>query len=284
MVLSLAYAAGAAAAQAFERGLLWRLDKPGAAPSWVYGTLHSSDPRVTSLPAEVGSALAAARSFAMEIYLTDLTGAAFVEATQFDDGRRLAPLLGQAAYDRLRDVLAASAPPEEVLARTKPWAALLRIDAARAASDAPTLDRRLYLAARERHMTVLGLEDLDEQVAALDGIPLATQIAILRHTLDNLTRIETLAEPAIRAWLARDLAALASLSARAAGGDSDVARHYAVLTHALVENRSVLMAHRLFLPLARGGVFVAVGALHLYGNKGLLALLRAQGYRVRRVY
>jgi uncharacterized protein YbaP (TraB family) len=133
-------------------------------------------------------------------------------------------------------------------------------------------------------MTILGLEDLDEQVAALDGIPLATQIAILRHTLDNLSRIEALAEPAIRAWLARDLAALASLSATAAGGNADVAQHYAVLTHALVENRSVLMAHRLFLPLARGGVFVAVGALHLYGKKGLLALLRAQGYRVRRVY
>jgi uncharacterized protein YbaP (TraB family) len=51
-----------------------------------------------------------------------------------------------------------------------------------------------------------------------------------------------------------------------------------------VENRSVQMAHRLFLPLRRGRVFVAVGALHLYGKRGLLALLREQGYAVRRVY
>ena len=239
---------------------------------------------MTALPAPVAGAFAAARSFAMEIYLTDVEGAAFVEATQFDDGRRLAPLLGDEAYSRLRELLGTSAPPEEVLARTKPWAALLRIDSARASSDGPTLDRRLYLAARERHMTILGLEDLDEQVAALDGIPMPTQVAVVKHTLDHLPEIEAQAEPTVRAWLAGDLAALANISATIAGRDAELARHYAVLTHALIANRSVLMAHRLFLPLARGGVFVAVGALHLYGRKGLLALLSAQGYRVYRVY
>ena len=83
---------------------------------------------------------------------------------------------------------------------------------------------------------------------------------------------------------ARDLAALASINRAAAGDDPDLRRHYAVLTQQLVSNRSVLMAHRLFLPLKRGRVFVAVGALHLYGANGLLAQLRAQGYRPRRVY
>jgi uncharacterized protein YbaP (TraB family) len=57
-----------------------------------------------------------------------------------------------------------------------------------------------------------------------------------------------------------------------------------VLTQQLVSNRTVLMAYRLFLPLKRGRVFVAVGALHLYGATGLLSQLRAQGYRLRRVY
>src|ERR1700757_1782386 len=134
-MLALASSVSVAAADPFDRGLLWRLDKPGTSPSWVYGTLHSSDPRVTALPPPVASALAAARTFAMEIYLTDVEAAAFFEASQFDDGRRLAPLLGEEAYARLRDVLGPSAPPEGVLARTKPWAALLMIDAVLAATD-----------------------------------------------------------------------------------------------------------------------------------------------------
>jgi uncharacterized protein len=48
-------------------------------------------------------------------------------------------------------------------------------------------------------------------------------------------------------------------------------------------NRNVVMAHRLFVPLRTDRVFVAIGALHLYGEQGLLALLRQQGYQVRRV-
>ena len=67
-------------------------------------------------------------------------------------------------------------------------------------------------------------------------------------------------------------------------GDAELAHHYAALTRHLIDNRSVLMAHRLFLPLRAGRVFVAVGASHLDGDHGLLALLRAQGYQPHRVY
>jgi uncharacterized protein YbaP (TraB family) len=62
-----------------------------------------------------------------------------------------------------------------------------------------------------------------------------------------------------------------------------MAPHFAQLTKYLVEGLSALMAHRLFLPLREGRVFVAVGALHLYGAKGLLALIREQGYSVHRI-
>ena len=287
LLLAATASTSAIGTEPFRHGLLWRLDRPGVPSSWVYGTLHSSDPRVTALPRPVERAFADARAFAMEIYLSEVEEAGFFDAMQFDDQRRLAPLLGDEAYARLREVLGESVPPEEVLARTKPWAALLRVAATRAANLAqtgPTLDRQLFFAARERRMTVVGLEGLEEQVAAFDAIPLTTQLALLRHALYHLPELDAQLEPAIRAWLARDLAGLARGGAAAAGGDTELARHYAVLTHQLIENRSVVMAHRLFLPLAHGRVFIAVGALHLYGSKGLLALLRAQGYRIHRIY
>jgi uncharacterized protein YbaP (TraB family) len=284
LVALAAWPASHALAEPFDRGLLWEVDRPGTPPSWVFGTLHSNDARVTALPAPVARAFARARAFAMEIYLSEFEEAAFFEAMQFDDGRRLAPLVGEETYARLREALGSAAPPEEALARTKPWAAFLRVAQQRTAGSAPTLDRTLFVAARERHMTMIGLESLDEQVAALDTIPLETQLALLRHALAHRAELEAEIEPTTRAWLARDLAALVRINRAAAGGDPEFARHYAALTRALVDDRSALMAYRLFLPLKHGGVFVAVGALHLHGAGGLLALLREQGYHLRRVY
>ena len=52
----------------------------------------------------------------------------------------------------------------------------------------------------------------------------------------------------------------------------------------IIDDRTVLMHHRLFLPLRGGGTFVAVGAMHLYGHQGLLAMLQRDGYRVRRIW
>jgi uncharacterized protein YbaP (TraB family) len=52
----------------------------------------------------------------------------------------------------------------------------------------------------------------------------------------------------------------------------------------LLDRRNARMVERMTQHLARGGAFVAVGALHLPGEGGILGLLEAQGYRVTRVY
>jgi len=133
-------------------------------------------------------------------------------------------------------------------------------------------------------MSIVGLELPDEQVSALEGIPLDTQLALLRHAIEHQAVLEKEVEPTIQAWLARDLAALARISVDSVGGDPALERHQALLTRHIVDDRSVVMVHRLFLPLRAGGVFVAVGALHLHGANGMLAQLQRQGYKLHRVY
>jgi uncharacterized protein YbaP (TraB family) len=61
-------------------------------------------------------------------------------------------------------------------------------------------------------------------------------------------------------------------------------RHYRELTKHIIYDRTVMMHHRLVLPLRAGRVFVTVDAMHLYNGKGLLALLQDDGYRVTRIW
>jgi hypothetical protein len=161
---------------------------------------------------------------------------------------------------------------------------MMRLAQAPAGGGGPMLDEILVLDARSRRLNVIGLELPEEQVAALDTIPVASQVALVQWMLAHRAELPANHEKAVEAWLARDLARLAALAAAPGRADPAMAPHFEELARHVVVNRSVQFAHRLFLPLRGGGVFVAVGALHLHGPEGLLALIRAQGYRVRRVH
>jgi len=56
------------------------------------------------------------------------------------------------------------------------------------------------------------------------------------------------------------------------------------LTRALLADRNETMATRAAPWLAKGGAFIAVGALHLAGKGGLVELVRKQGYQVVKVW
>ncbi len=274
----------AAPAVPYTRGLLFRIDAPGRPPSWVYGTLHSSDPRVLAVPAVVTAAMAGSRRLAPEMLLAPGDLPEFVAGAQLEDGHKLADYFDAPTRERIRRALGADAPSAAALEGLKPWAVLLLLAQPGAAQRGATLDEVLVDEARRHRLTVIGLELPDEQVASLDTIPLASQVALVRWTLDRRDQLAADNEKAIAAWLERDLAELAALSRAPGIADPAMAPHFAQLTKHIVVNRSVLMAHRLFLPLREGRVFVAVGALHLYGSQGLLALIEAQGYRITRVY
>ena len=268
----------------FTKGLLWRVSRAGTAPSHVFGTIHVADPRVLDIPDPVSRALARSRHFYAESLQGEREAMRFFEAGQFEDGRRLEPLIGTEAYANLVQILRERQVPEDVIARLKPWAALANVTVTPEDYEKVTLDQKLVNLARARKLRVLGLEGVEEQISVFDRIPLDTQVELLKHALGHRDELASLLEPTIQAWMKRDLAGIHSSSIRAAERYPEVAEHYRILFERMVENRSIVMAHRLFGPLREGGAFVAVGANHLYGANGMLALIEKQGYRVERVY
>src|SRR5512137_1959933 len=56
--------------QLFTEGRLWRISRAGVADSFVFGTIHVNDPRVSAIPEPVANALARSRSLLLELATT----------------------------------------------------------------------------------------------------------------------------------------------------------------------------------------------------------------------
>ena len=266
----------------FDQGLLWRISKAGARDSFVFGTIHISDPRV-GIAKPVGDALAQSRTLALELG-SGVANAEVFELEQFGDGRRLQPLIGDEAFKRVRTELIAQEISDRVIERMKPWAVMIKVSRGRPRGGDASLDQQLLTAARARGIRVEPLEWVEEQIASFDAVPLDSQVALLKHALAHREALESAVDASIDAWLRGDLARLARVSDRMGEQFADMRPHYWQLTKHIIHNRSILMHHRLLVPLRGGRVFVAVGALHLYGDKGLLAMIARDGYRVTRMF
>ncbi len=282
--LALAPAAAEPPRQPFNAGLLWRVSKAGVGDSYDFGTIHLADPRVNGIPKPVAAALAQSRTLALELVPGAVVDGRVFDLELLEDGRTLESLIGREAFARVREQLGAQAIPERVIGQLKPWAVFVKLGRTPAPDAGDSLDQRLLAAARARRMQVAPLELPDEQIASFDAVPLDSQVALLRHALDHGDALDAAIEPTVDAWLRRDLAGLARVGDRMGKQFPGMGRHYREFTKHIIHNRTILMHHRLTLPLRGGRVLVAVGAMHLYGTQGLLAMLQRDGYVVTRIW
>ena len=271
------------AAPRFTRGLLWRVTKRGVAPSHVYGTIHVIDARLAKLPAAVDKAFAGARSLMLEFLPDAYASERFLEAAMFLDGQTLAQKIGAEDFERALEQLAPIGLEREFVNKLKPWAVLLNLRSTRQAKGS-VLESRLFELARERRLPLSQIEGVEEQIFTFDEFPMESQIALLKHSLAHRDELMELAERTLEAYLARDLAAIWRLRQQFSARHPQIAAHHAVMTKRVVLDRNVVMAFRMQRELRRGDAFVALGALHLYGESGVLALLEQDGYRAARVF
>ncbi|HUG78713.1 MAG TPA: TraB/GumN family protein [Burkholderiales bacterium] len=275
--------AWSAPAQRFARGLLWRLSREGVAPSHVYGTIHVADPRLAELPAAVQAVFSSASSLMLEFLPDAYTQQRFAEAAMFLDGQTLEQTIGSEDFERALEQLRPIGLPREFVNKMKPWGVLLNLRVARQAPGS-ALDTQLIELARRRRLPIHQIEEVEEQVFTFDEFPMASQVALLRHSLSHRAELLELAERTVQAYVAGDLHGIWRLREEFSARYPEVAPHQAVMTKRVLHDRSVVMAFRMQRRLRRGNAFVALGALHLYGEKGVLALLENDGYRSARVF
>ncbi|MEE8534549.1 MAG: TraB/GumN family protein, partial [Kiloniellales bacterium] len=199
------------------RGLLWKVERPGLAPSYLFGTMHVTDQRVLSLPPEVEAAFTEARSATFELILNDEGRMTAVQSMVLTDGRRLETILGPELFGRTVAAGQTYGLGPAQLNHFKPWAvasilSLPRAELARTGAGAQPLDTWLQTEALRQNKPIFALETLAEQLALFDGLPAADQIAMLATAVEASAKLEAVFEAMIGHYLARDTGALHALA------------------------------------------------------------------------
>ncbi|MCW8956061.1 MAG: TraB/GumN family protein [Gammaproteobacteria bacterium] len=266
------------------KGLLWKIEKAGMSPSHLYGTMHVGDPRVVKLAPEVEKAFVEADRFGMEVLLNFQAMGVITSGSFFNDGRTLKSVMQEADYQRLIELLEQQFQmPEQAVMHMRPWVVLimLMMPEKGQADSSSALDMVLYRRAATRRMPLLGLETAEEQLAVFESMTMEEQIWMLNKSVEDYGMVEDLFPILLDNYLRRDLAGMVKLQDRYMYPESDIDDRF---MHELLDKRNVRMVERMQDFLKQGNAFIAIGALHLPGKKGVLHLLEQQGYKVQSVY
>jgi len=264
----------------FDRGLLFQVTKAGYPESHVFGTIHVGDPRVLALPEPVADAFEKSRGLVIEVMLDAGGLAAFSTHMLLEPGKTLPTEIGQPLFERAAPLLERYAIPREAALRLRPWVVFTTLNLP-PPTDLVALDLALMDKARESGKAVQGLESVEEQAVALGGLPLNDQIALLNDAVCHYDAIQLEVAGLLRAYLDRDLGMLMALAERYQASGQE---RYSRLMDSLLWKRNRIMVERMAPRLTEGSSFIAIGALHLAGERGVLALLEGLGYRVSRIY
>ena len=273
------------------QGLLWRIEKPPAPPSYLFGTIHSTDERAAAIAKKAAAHIADAKAVATELggpfdtLAMTAMGAVVAVKALARDGDTLAGIGAPTDVTLVEKYLAARGVNATAAHHMRVWflAALTASPACeiqRQQSGLPIVDEIVARTARDLGVKVVALETVAEQtdaLASLDPSVSATAlISAAKHPelgLDAYATLLSLYAQEKPAEILPVIDASHIMTQQEIAADEQMTRQ-------LLGARNKIMAERMAPLLEPGGAFVAVGALHLTGKGGLVALLREAGYSV----
>lgn len=247
--------------------LLWRVERAGHT-SHLLGTCHIGVALDYALPKPHDAALDRARVVFTEAELT-LDDPAALVSLLWTTGPGLSTRIPE---DRWRAVAHAvrGTLPAPLIEHLEPWALATLIPMATTAggldalTSSASMDVEVQKRAKARRIPVQHVETLEEQAALLG----AWNDAFLESIGPTPAGASTAANDALTALCMR-----ADLTTADVILDADDP-----ISEALLPARNRAWMPKLLPALAEGDAFVAVGAAHMLGESGLVALLEAEGY------
>jgi len=255
-----------------KSSLLWRITPYSGGPvSYLFGTMHVRDLRAFKWLEPAKACIERCEVFATEFDFSDTDHAAVEEVLRLPADQSLETLLKPGGWKNLQfycrkklgtgaETMKSQHPMTVSMALTN---ALLEDEAAR------SLDETLWEYARTLGKTTTGVETFDEQLQTLKNIPFEQHLNSLVWLLKNYGRQKRRLKKMLRWYQSGELQQLYQAAKKDARG----------MRRIMLYERNTIMAHRFAEIASERSLFCAVGAGHLAGEKGMLRLLKKQGFK-----
>jgi uncharacterized protein len=262
--------------QATDKGLFWKMQSPSGQVSYLFGTIHTDDNRVTDFSSSILDVLKRVDLFVME---TQPNNGPVNYSMQ--DGS-LKTMLTEDEMDQVRALTDFHVMHLEQALKMKPW--LLALVFSQSKPQTPyAQDNLLMRAAEDFGKPVNGLETNQAHFGIIDSFTLDEQLVILRAALKlKQEEKERDFEKLINVYLTEDSDSLLHI-------DSEITSAtlpkplWKKMRVKLLDERNDLMAKRALDLANTQSVFIAVGAAHLAGENGFIQAFKDAGYQLTRM-
>jgi len=263
-----------------EKLPIWRVGG-GQAEFVILGSIHFSFPEIYPLRPEIETAFAEADTLVVEL---DVNGPnaqelqyQILQRGLLEDGQTLSGQLSEPVWRSLENYMRSRGLPVEGFMNFHPALAIMTLSTMRLLEMGmrPELgiDQHFLDMARDSK-TIVELETAQQQVDLLMSFP--DSDLLVEQTLVQLDQIDLYMRPIYNTWKSGDADQLNKLLL-----EDELAREprFRPVYKALFDDRNLAMTNAVegFLQ-GSGSYFVVVGAGHLVGEKGIIALLKQRGF------
>jgi uncharacterized protein YbaP (TraB family) len=261
--------------------LLWKITGNGLEkPSYLFGTIHLLCADDAALSSNFKKIISSCDEVYFEVDLEDLFdmfGA--IDKMKMNGDTTLEDLLSKEDYKKVKDYFESrgSMLPFSMLETFKPILAASTLEEGSLHCDNIVMMEQLIMKeAKQSDKKIKGLETMSYQAGLLDSIPYKLQAQQLLNYIDSATtgsKGDMQMTEMFKAYKDQDLKKLEDLMVETDAG-------MAGFTDLLLYHRNQNWVKKLKTLMKDKSLIIAVGAGHLPGEKGVINLLRKEGYTV----
>lgn len=271
---------GVALGQKSENSLLWKISGNGLKESsYLFGTIHITCD--ATLADKVKSALDKTQQLCLELDMDDpAMQGEMMSNMMMQNGVTMKSLVKPEDFKAVDTFLTTNVGfSAEMLNTVKPFMITAMLYPKMLGCDMQSVEAELIKIAKTQNEEVIGLETVGEQLAVFDAIPYQAQMNELVITAkDNMQRDKAELAEMMTLYKTENIEAMIAFTEKSA---NVMTSKY---SDVLLKKRNQNWISRMTTKATNKPTFFGVGAAHLGGKDGVIALLRKAGFTVEAVY